>query len=79
MQRERTSKKIKGKFNDCLKKVDHKLKSFICETELQKARANLQNQAFLNSRKDSEVYLMNMPTGSGKTLASVKIALERAF
>lgn len=72
-------RKLKGDFDVCLKKVNQKLKSFICETELQKARAHLQNQAFLNSRKDSEVYLMNMPTGSGKTLASIKIALERAI
>ena len=31
-------RKLRGNFNDCLKKVDHKLKSFICETELQKSQ-----------------------------------------
>lgn len=70
---------LKSNFEKCFEKVDRKLNSFRCETELQKARSVLQSQAFKNSRKDGEIYLLNMPTGSGKTLASVKIALERAI
>ena len=66
-------------FTGCLKKVNDKLASFLCKTELQKARARLQGQAFIHIEKNSEVYLLNMPTGSGKTLCSVKFALERAI
>mgnify|MGYP001864032478 CR=1 FL=1 len=64
-------------FKAGLKRVDDMLKGFSCRTELQKARAVLQNQAFQNMGKQAEIYLLNMPTGSGKTLASIKIALEK--
>lgn len=64
-------------FLSCLKKVDEKLNSFVCETYLQKSRAKLQQQVFAKTGQDAELYLMNMPTGSGKTLCSVKFALER--
>ena len=72
-------RKLCADFSACLQIVDHKLNSFVCKTELQKARAALQNQAFQNIKQEAEIYLLNMPTGSGKTLASVKIALERAL
>lgn len=65
-------------FKRCLKKVDAKLQSFKCKTDLQRSRAYLQKRVFEKVDRDSEVYLMNMPTGSGKTLCSVKFALERA-
>ena len=66
-------------FSACLEKVNAKLNSFICKTDLQRTRAILQAQAFRRAKQDGEIYLLNMPTGSGKTLASVKIALERAL
>lgn len=72
-------RKLKADFQACLKNVDDKLNAFVCETELQRARAALQKQAFQNAKREAEIYLLNMPTGSGKTLASVKIALERAL
>ena len=72
-------KKLEGDFSACLNRVNQKLRSFQCETELQQARAVLQNQAFQNIEQNAEIYLLNMPTGSGKTLASAKIALERAI
>lgn len=72
-------RRLKADFRACLKNVDDKLNSFVCETELQRARADLQKQAFRNAKQEAEIYLLNMPTGSGKTLASVKIALERAL
>ncbi len=71
--------KLNADFSSCLQNIDDKLNSFICKTELQKARTILQNQAFQNINQDAEIYLLNMPTGSGKTLASAKIALERAL
>lgn len=64
-------------FERCLKAVDKRLSSFKAITELQKARGELQRQAFINAENDAEIYLLNMPTGSGKTLAGIKIALER--
>lgn len=66
-------------FEECLKKLNAKLDSFKPKTELQKARALVQNQVYQKVNKDSEIYLMNMPTGSGKTLCSMKFALERAI
>ena len=66
-------------FRKCLSIVDTRLSSFQHVTELQKARALLQEQVFQNIQKDSEIYLMEMPTGSGKTLASIKCALTRAL
>ena len=70
---------LKANFEKCLQKVDDRLNSFICKTELQKTRKVLQHQVFEKTDNDAEIYLMNMPTGSGKTLCSVKFALERAI
>jgi len=72
-------RQLKADFENCLKKVDARLSSFECETQLQKSRMVLQNQVFSKKNKDAEIYLMNMPTGSGKTLCSVKFALERVI
>lgn len=66
-------------FNECLKKIDNVLNSFIPKTKLQKARSELQKQVYENINKDSEIYILDMPTGSGKTLCSMKFALERAI
>lgn len=73
------ARELKGDFCEALAKVNQRLENFLVETELQKARTLLQNQAFENARKNAEIYLLNMPTGSGKTLASVKIALEHVI
>lgn len=70
---------LEADFQYCLDKVNTRLLDFVCRTNLQKARSALQAQAFRNTDRDAEIYLLNMPTGSGKTLASVKIALERAL
>jgi CRISPR-associated endonuclease/helicase Cas3 len=66
-------------FQACLDRVNAKLNSFTCVTPLQKARARLQEQAFAQSDREADVYMLNMPTGSGKTLCSLKFALERAL
>lgn len=76
---EELPRKLNANFAKCLQIIDNKLNSFICKTELQKARTILQKQAFQGISEDAEIYLINMPTGSGKTLTSVKIALERAL
>lgn len=75
----RTNDKLKADFVRCLEKVDHRLNGFVCETELQKARRRLQEQAFAKVEQNAEIYLMNMPTGSGKTICSIKFALQRAI
>lgn len=75
----RTEDTLKADFQRCLDKVNRQLDTFVCETELQKARRRLQEQAFIKAGQDAEIYLMNMPTGSGKTLCSVKFALQRAI
>ncbi len=78
-QGEEPARLLHGDFEACLRRINQRLGSFRCETSLQKARAQLQQQAFCRAKDDAEIYLLNMPTGSGKTLASAKIALERAI
>lgn len=73
------NRELTADFTKCLEAVNAKLNSFNCETELQKARALIQQQVYDKTDKDAEIYLMNMPTGSGKTLCSMKFALERAI
>lgn len=70
---------IKSDFKKCLSRINSKLSSFNCITELQKSRSLIQSQIYSKTDISSEIYLMNMPTGSGKTLSSMKFALERAI
>ncbi len=74
----RRQRPLRADFAACLQKVSSRLSSFVCRTELQRARGALQRQAFDRVGQDAELYLMNMPTGSGKTLCSLRFALERA-
>ncbi len=73
------NRSLHANFKNCLKRLDDKLNSFTCSTNLQKARSQIQKQVYYKTDVDSEIYLMNMPTGSGKTLCSMKFALERAI
>lgn len=73
------NKEMKTDFAKCLDRINLKLSSFECITELQKSRSLIQQQVYDKSDFSSEIYLMNMPTGSGKTLCSMKFALERAI
>lgn len=70
---------LNSDFSACLEKINCRLGSFVCETELQRARARLQAQVYKKISEDAQIYLMDMPTGSGKTLCSMKFALERAL
>ena len=72
-------KSLHSDFRKCLQRIDNKIHSFVCKTDLQKSRSLLQNQVYDHVTDDGEIYLMNMPTGSGKTLCSMKFALERAI
>lgn len=74
----REERLLSSDFSACLKKLNDRLDSFVCETKLQRARAGLQAQVFEKAAEDAHIYLMDMPTGSGKTLCSMKLALERA-
>lgn len=76
----KTINDYKCDFRKALSCVNNKLKSFIHDTELKRARNKLQTQAFRNAKNsNAEINLLNMPTGSGKTLCSVKIALEKCI
>ena len=77
--RGREERTLSSDFSACLEKLNCCLDSFVCETELQRARARLQAQVLKKTGADAEIYLMDMPTGSGKTLCSMKFALERAL
>jgi CRISPR-associated endonuclease/helicase Cas3 len=70
---------LTANFDNCLQKINYKLSSFSCVTDLQKSRATLQDQVYKSINKQAEIFLMNLPTGSGKTLCSMKFALERAI
>lgn len=61
-----------------IEKLDAYLLGKSAETELQRARKTLQDQAKANISADKGIYLLDMPTGSGKTLCSMRLALERA-
>lgn len=74
-----SSRSMNADFQNCLRKINEKMESFSAVSELQKARAVIQEQVFKQSDRDAEIYLMNMPTGSGKTLCSIKFALQRAI
>lgn len=76
---EKNDRILIANFPACLKKINAKFATFVCETRLQKSRAVLQQQVFEKVDRDAEIYLLNMPTGSGKTLCSMKFALERAI
>ncbi|MGN1113783.1 MAG: CRISPR-associated helicase Cas3' [Oscillospiraceae bacterium] len=68
---------LSGDFKSALEKLNDRLSSFKAETEVQKARSRLQNQAYKNMFNDGKISILNMPTGSGKTLCSIKIAIEK--
>lgn len=74
-----TPKSLDADFEACLEKLNKKVSSFKCETDLQKTRINLQNQVYDKLDNNAEIYLMNMPTGSGKTICSMKFALLKAI
>ena len=69
---------LKCDFQSAERAVQKHLNSFHAETELQKARARLQAQAFSNAKEPSAVSILQMPVGSGKTLCSLEIALQKA-
>ena len=65
-------------FDACSDKLEAYRTRFRAVTPIQKARAELQDQALRNLDSDSEIYLMNMPTGSGKTIAGIRCAFRLA-
>ncbi len=68
---------LTGNFSAALDKVNSGLSSMQNDTDVRRARNELQRQAF-SAGLGSRVGILNMPTGSGKTLCSIKLALERA-
>lgn len=70
---------LKSDYDACLEHLNRRFDEFVCTTELQKTRSQIQSQAYKNIQNNAEVYLMNMPTGSGKTLCSAKCALMKAI
>ena len=67
----------KSDFAEAARRVAAKLRSFVPDTPVAKARAALQEQALRAAETNAGIYLLDMPTGSGKTLCSLNIALKR--
>jgi len=74
-----TERSLIADFDSCFEKLKKKLEAFVAVTELQKARAIIQKQAFEKITTDSDIYTVDMPTGSGKTLCGLYCALKRAI
>lgn len=72
-----TDRSVRCDFDKASDAVATKLSGFHAETELQKARAVLQKQAFAAAEKTFGISILNMPTGSGKSLCSLQIALRK--
>ncbi len=68
---------LTGDFSAALERVNSRLASMQNDTDVRRARNELQQQAF-STGFGSKVGILNMPTGSGKTLCSIKLALESA-
>ena len=66
-------------WTNCLARLEEKFAAFRQDTQLQRARTRLREQAAANIEKDGGIYLLDMPTGSGKTLCSIYLALKRAL
>ncbi len=56
--------------------LNDKLEHMKADTDLQKARARLQRQAYSGIDINDEISILNMPTGSGKTLCSLNAAFK---
>jgi CRISPR-associated endonuclease/helicase Cas3 len=72
-----TDRTLHADFKAASELLSEKFQAFRPNTELQKARSFLQEQAYENAIIKSNISILNMPTGSGKTLCSLKIALDK--
>lgn len=61
-----------------LRYMEHKLKHFPADTDIQKARRQISDQCRLFAERPGGVYRLNVPTGAGKTLSSLRYALAHA-
>jgi CRISPR-associated endonuclease/helicase Cas3 len=72
-----TDRTLHADFKAASELLSERFQKFRPDTQLQKARSSLQQQAYENATKKSNISILNMPTGSGKTLCSLKIALDK--
>lgn len=73
-----TERGFSDDFELALKLLDAKINTFLPNTPVKKARAELFVQAKENAEFAEQINILNMPTGSGKTLTSLRIALDIA-
>ncbi len=70
-------RELKSDFETAYTLLDEWQTNFPTDTELERARPRLLEQALRNSADSKSISILNMPTGSGKTYCSLKLAFEK--
>ncbi len=61
-----------------IKSLDSRLKSFPAQTDIQKARRSFSDACAEFAKEPCDIYRLDLPTGGGKTLSSLRYALTHA-
>lgn len=70
-------RELKFDFDTAALLLDKHAEKFPQDTELQRSRTRLLNQALNNFSHAENISILSMPTGSGKTYCSLKLAFEK--
>lgn len=70
-------RELKSDFETAYTLLDKRRENFPTDTELQRSRTRLLEQALRNLADSKSISILNMPTGSGKTYCSLKLAFEK--
>lgn len=65
-------------WEQCLNRLEHKLREFPSDTAIRKARQMISQHCRDFAGKAGQIYRFNVPTGAGKTLSSLRYAVAHA-